>query len=103
MSKGRIITPGDDGPAEPETDEPMLLPKLRTFWVEWFNPSEEKIERVVVEAHELSVGDDGMLIFRAWKVNTFEVAKLGPVVGYYVRGFRQHVSFGEIVDMGSVN
>jgi hypothetical protein len=99
---GRIIT-GLGGP-EPSNDEQDMndipLPPLNNYWIIWFNPEIEKIERVSLAAHTVDVHDDGMLIFKGFIKNENPVllaAGAPPVFGYYVSSFRNHIRFGQTV------
>jgi hypothetical protein len=101
-NKGRIITgPGDSGgPEEPEQEDATFapIPPMNNYWVVWFNPGSEKIERVMLQAHTVEVYETGMLVFKAFVRNTdAEMLKLGapPVYGYYVRSFCGHITFGQ--------
>jgi hypothetical protein len=89
------------GPPELETGQEVpALPKLRTFWVTWFDPEFDIPQKVTLEAHDVRIYDDGMLVFLAWKTDpTIQP----PVVGRFVRGFRNHITWGEIDTEGTVN
>jgi len=98
--KGRIITgPGDDtqGPGEPEE---IQIPAMNNYWIVWFNPEIEKIERVELQAHTVEIYDDGMLIFKGFMKNE-DPAQLAigapPMYGFYVSSFRNHIRFGQVV------
>jgi hypothetical protein len=93
---GRIIT----GAPEPEHqgNEDVPIPALNDYWVDWFNPIKGETERVVLAAHTVEIYEDGMLVFKAFaKTTNPELIAMGapPVMGYYVRSFRNHISFGQ--------
>ena len=90
--------------AEPGEDA-IVLPRLRTFWIVWRNEEIDSIEKVTLEAHDVQIYKSGILVFRAWKRNDAVgiAAGLPPVIGYVVKGFRNHITFGEVVLEGRVN
>ena len=97
--RGRIIT-GPDDLGDPPVGQDPPIPALNNYWVVWFNPESEKVERVVLQAHTVDIHDDGMLVFKAFtKVTNPELLAMGapPVMGYYVSSFRNHIRFGQDV------
>lgn len=104
--RGSIITgPGGELPPVEEGQKPEL-PPLKLYWVKWFDPETGKVEKVALKAHQVQVYEDGMLIFMVYVINDSELnARMGlsPIEGHYVRGFRQHITFGEDYSEGTVN
>ncbi len=106
---GRIIT-GPGGEFSPEqsesSDQDIPIPALNGYWIIWFNPETEKIERERLQAHTVEIYDDGMLVFKAFAKNTnAELIAVGapPIMGYYVGSFRNHIRFGQDVPGSKVH
>lgn len=96
-NRGRIIT-GEGEPPEQETEQEFPLPALNQYWIVWFNPETEKVERETLHAHTVEIHEDGMLVFKAFVKNTDpDSLAVGapPVYGYYVGSFRNHIRFGQ--------
>lgn len=95
-------------PEDPEEKGPErpTLPRLRTFWVTYFDHKLDKVNEVTVSAHEVQVVSTGMLIFTAHAYTddpAFEQANQPPVITRYVRAFKDFMGFGEIYNTGSVS
>lgn len=104
MKDNRIIT--GLPPKEDEAEPLPTLPRLRTFWVLYFNHENGKKERMTLNAHEIQVVSTGMLIFTAHEYSddpAFAAIGQTPLVTRYVQGFKDFLGFGEIVTKGSVN
>lgn len=97
---GRIITGPGDGPMPPDGSEEIPIPPMNGYWVVWFNPETEKIERVQLNAHTVEIYDDGMLVFKGFVKNVdpaMLAAGAPPFYGYYVSSFRNHIRFGQVI------
>jgi hypothetical protein len=99
-NKERIITGPGDGPQQPDGPEDLQIPAMNHYWVIWFNPESEKIERVELDAHTVEIYDDGMLVFKGFVKNE-DPAQLAmgapPMYGFYVSSFRNHIRFGQVI------
>ena len=97
--KGRIITGPGDGSERPDESE-LVIPAFNHYWVIWFNPQMEKIERVELDAHTVEIFEDGMLVFKGFMKNE-DPAQLAvgapPMYGFYVSSFRNHIRFGQMI------
>jgi hypothetical protein len=106
MSKGRIITGPNGGgdPEPPDNGEEMALPAMNLYWVVWYNPEIEKIERVRLAAHTVEVFETGLLVFKGF-VRNDDPALLAvgapPIYGYYVSSFRDHIRFGQEIPINT--
>lgn len=79
---------------------------MKLYWVKWFDPETNTVEKVALKAHKVDIYDDGMLVFLAFTINNSEYNErmgISPIEGHHVRGFRQHVTWGEDYSEGTVN